>query len=283
MQRRVRPVRLTKSVLSLPKRKPTAHKGDHGRVLVIAGSSEYVGAAVLTANAAMTVLRTGVDLVTVAAPEHVALLLNYVSPSLITKKLTGTHLRASHFHDIQQLAKKADTLLIGPGIGDKSDAILRRICLRFPQQKVIDANALAALGKRRFQKVQNTIFTPHAHEFFLLTNRKVKDAVQHRIATAQEEAGKNVILLKGNPDVIAAKNRIALNYTGNATMTKGGTGDVLAGFCAGFYSRTRDPFRAACMAAYLNGAIGDWLTRYYGATYLAEDLIANVHKVWRIP
>lgn len=282
MQRR-KPVQLTKSVLSLPARQRAAHKGDFGKVLVVAGSSDYVGAAALTAHAALAVLKTGVDLVTVAAPEHVALVLNCISPTLITVKLPGKYLRPGHLHRILTLAKKVDVLLIGPGLGRQSDATIRKLCTELNCWKVIDADALNALHSGWYRKVRKAIFTPHAAEFHRMTGIALPQTLAERAAAVQRAAGANVMLLKGSTDMITSSDAIAYNTTHNATMTKGGTGDVLAGFCAGFLARVHDPFRAACMAAYLNGAIGNLLAKRYGATYLTEDLIANVHEIWRVP
>lgn len=282
MQRRAAPKQLTRTILTLPKRKPSAHKGDFGRVLVVAGSSDYVGAAALAAHAALAVLKTGVDLVTVAAPEHVALTLNAISPTLITVKLAGSYLRLVHLRRILPLAQKANVLLIGPGLGRKSDAVIRKLCM-LNCWKVIDADAIKALRGKWYRKVRRAIFTPHAMEFSLMTGERLPSDVKGRVCLLQQHASGNTVLLKGHTDIIVSGSKVAYNTTGNATMTKGGTGDVLAGFCAGFLARTGDPFRAACMAAYLNGTIGDSLAAQYGSTYRTEDIIANVHKVWRIP
>jgi len=273
--------KLTKAILRLKERSRTAHKGDFGRVLIVAGSSDYVGAAVLATHAALAVLKTGVDLVTVAAPEHVALVLNCISPSLITVKLSGKYLRPAHLHQILPLLKKADVLLIGPGLGRRSDAVIRKLC-RTELLKVIDADAIRPLRTMRNQ-IHNAIFTPHAEEFHVLTGQRLSTSLQERIRMVQSQTKQMTILLKGPTDIISEKGKLALNTTGNSTMTKGGTGDVLAGFCAGFLARTRDTFRAACMAAYLNGTLGDMLAKEFGSTYLTEDLLSVVHRVWRIP
>ena len=96
----------------------------------------------------------------------------------------------------------------------------------------------------------------------------------------QKNLRDNVIILKGPIDEIITKNRIFYNKTGNAGMTKAGTGDVLAGLAAGFYAQTKDKIKAAKMAAYYNGLIGDiLLKKKKGFTYLASDMVAEIKRI----
>jgi len=94
-------------------------------------------------------------------------------------------------------------------------------------------------------------------------------------------------LIKGQKDIIVTKKQILYNKTGNAVMTKGGTGDVLAGLCGGFLAQmgkkigTKELFKSACMGAYLNGAVADKLLKKRGRTFIASDLIDNIHTVWK--
>ena len=92
--------------------------------------------------------------------------------------------------------------------------------------------------------------------------------------------GSNVVLAKGygnskkrHVDAIIAKDRVAYSSTGNAGMTVGGTGDVLAGLAAGILAQEKDLFRAACAAAYVNGKAGDLLMKKYGWGFTASDLV----------
>lgn len=269
---------LTKVILQLPSRKKTAHKGDYGRVLVIAGSEDYPGAAALATSAALAVLRSGADLVTVMAPEKVAWAINCLIPDVITKKLNGTHFKQQHAKQVISFSQSFDVVLIGPGIGKKSDSFLRTVCKAISKPKVIDADAIKAV---QIQKVNNTIFTPHQKEYeALLHNSKLHGSLRKAL-------GSNVILLKGPIDVIMSKSKAAYNKTGNPVMAKGGTGDVLAGLCTGFLAQMKqdkagfDLFKAACMAAYLNGAVGDYLIKKRGRTFIASDIVENLHAVWK--
>jgi len=159
-----------KYISRLPKivRNPNSHKGENGSVLVVGGSIDYVGAPALAALAA---LRSGVDLVTVAAPEKVALTINQRSYDLITKKLPGDFLSPKHFNEISKLAGKADVILIGNGMGLKNESkVLVNKILKLKNPKVIDADALKLANS---ELIEDSILTPHKKELeILLENNK---------------------------------------------------------------------------------------------------------------
>ncbi|MCX6707843.1 MAG: NAD(P)H-hydrate dehydratase [Candidatus Woesearchaeota archaeon] len=277
---------LTRKILDIEKRKKNAHKGDYGRVLVVGGSEDYVGAPALAAMASLAVLRSGADVVTVAAPEKTAWAINCISPDLITKKIKCS--QCSHFTkdnsvEIVNLAENGDfdAVLIGPGLGRNKETLdfARIVCSKIKKPKVIDADALKAI---RIQEVSNAVFTPHIREFeIMLKNSRLSKS------NFRKYLGDNVLLLKGPVDTIFSKDDIAYNRTGNPVMAKAGTGDVLAGLCAGFIAQKQgkkskqDLFSSACIAAYLNGAVGDYLLKKRGRTFIASDLVKNIHEVFR--
>lgn len=262
---------LTKSILKLKPRKKKAHKGDFGRILVVAGSEDFPGAAVMASSAAEAILRSGADYVVVASPKKVAWVINTYLPDVITKKFNCKYFSLKDANKIINLSKNFDVLLIGPGLSKKSIQFAGKIIRKISKPKVIDADAIKAVN---VNKVKNCIITPHKREFeILLKNSKVKNI--------QKKLNSNVILLKGPVDKIMSKNKVVYNKTGNAVMTKAGTGDVLAGLCAGFLAQTKDLFKSACMAAYINGKIGDYLLKKKGREFIASDLMKNINKVFK--
>lgn len=267
---------ITAADVKLKARRPDSHKGDNGRVLVVAGSIDYVGAAYL---AGMAAFRSGVDAVVVAAPEKVAWAINCLSPDFITKKFRGNFFTAAAIKEVVEMSAKFDVTLIGNGMGKGVQTLkfAAAVCKKVKGNKVIDADAISAV---RMQDVQNAIFTPHPAEYDLLLRnsnclndlRKVREAV-----------GSNVLLVKGyataekkHVDAIISKNQVAYNRTGNAGMTVGGTGDVLAGLTAGLLAQEKDLFKAAAAAAYINGKAGDLLLRKYGYGFTASDLVEKL-------
>ena len=282
---------ITKSQISLPKRRESSHKGDNGLVLAVGGSKDFVGAVALAGLAA---LRSGVDLVKVIAPEKVAWAVNAYSPDLMTMKLKAEYFKPSHFSDVKNSMERFDVLLIGNGIGLRYETkkFCKKLIKSIKKFEVIDADAIKAIS---MDDAKNSIITPHSKELeYFLKNSKIKKNI---ISTINDEKNlikkskliqkttqkflyrNNIILLKGRIDAIISKNKIFYNKTGNAGMTKGGTGDVLAGLCAGYLAQSKDLLQSAVNAAYFNGLIGDiLLKKKKGFTYLASDMVEEIKR-----
>lgn len=279
-------------------RKKDSHKGENGTVLIAAGDQDYVGAAALAGLAA---LRSGSDLSIIAAPEKVAWAINCLTPDLITIKLKGTGFKKEHVKALQAWAKKADSILIGNGIGLKSKEFVAEAVKKFKDKlKVIDADALKSLD---LKETYNAVITPHAREFeILLGNNGNKDLAKilkenryddkmltesKKIALILENLdhffkNNNVLLLKGVEDLIISRTKVLVNRTGNEGMSVGGTGDILAGLVAGYLSQTHDLFESACLAAHNCGKIGDMLmedARYGKYGFIASDFLQKINNL----
>ena len=257
-------------------RKKDARMGDSGKILVIAGSKDYVGAAELVGSAALVVLRTGADLVTVAAPEKVAWAVNSLNSDLITKKIKGDYFSSEHVKEIMELSKDFDVVVVGPGLGREKEtfSFVKSVVEKIKKPKVIDADAIKAID---LNKVVNAIITPHRTEFSrLLKNSKIRIERDEEMTNYVKN---NVLLIKGRMDVVISKKDIAYNKLGNPGMTVGGTGDVLAGLCAGFLAQDNSLFDSACAAAYLNGAVGEKLLKKLGYGFVASDFIVEISSV----
>jgi NAD(P)H-hydrate epimerase len=266
---------LSKRDLKIPKRSSKSHKGDNGKVLVIGGSKDYVGAVALAGIAA---LRTGVDWVTVAVPEKVGWAINALTPDLVVKKYKGDDFCASRAKDILKLAKGFDAVLIGNGIGMHAKSFCKAFLSKVKKPCVIDADAVKAIS---LDLIDNCILTPHQRELqIFLKNSKLKRINDTK--SIQKKLKNNIILFKGPIDKIISKNKIIQNKTGNPGMTKAGTGDVLAGLCVGFLAQGLSLFQSAVNAAYINGILGDLqLKKKKGYSYLASDLLEDVKNFMR--
>ncbi len=251
-----------------------SHKGDNGRVLIIGGSNHYYGAPILSALGA---LNSGADLVYLAVPECNYEVTRCYSPDFIVRKYPGDHLTEESLKLI--LKDKYDSVLIGPGLGTHVDTkrAVRELLKRIKVPVVLDADALKAVGGARLKK--ETVLTPHAGEFKILTGKRLPKKIENRSALVLREARGtgSVILLKAPVDIIASpQGKLRYNSTGNAGMTVGGTGDVLAGVVAGFLAQGMDSFQAACCGAFINGAAGDELYKRKGFGFTASDLGAEI-------
>ncbi len=262
-----------RDIVLKPRRK-TSHKGDNGTVLVVGGSEDYIGAPALVGMAALAVLRSGADLVTVAAPEKVAWAINTIAPDIITKKIKCDNFTPKNIPEVLALAEKADVVEIGNGISFTPGAaeFMRKVAAQVRRPVVLDAAALRVV---RLQDVSGGVFLPHAKEFeALLENSSIapKDV--------QKCLGTNVLVKKGHPRTeIISMDRAVASSVGNAGMTHGGTGDVLAGIVAGLMAQGNDAFRAACAAVFVNGTAADVLYKKKGFGYLASDLVKVIPEV----
>ena len=288
-----------KTYYPIPKKE--SHKGDNGRLLII-GGGPYYGAPALSSFAAQ---RTGIDLVIIATPKKVAkaitsyspLLIKPVklakhlakiSPTLIVKELSDEkNLVLSDIKIIEKLINKADSLLIGPGLGieKQTQVTIEKIINKFIEQKkpiVIDADAIRVVGKKQnIIKNTKTIITPHTGEFKHLTGVNLTDDIKKRIEEVQKWAKKLgvTIVLKGPVDIISNGETTKLNDVHNPSMTVGGTGDVLAGIIGALLSKGVEPFNAARMGIFINGAAGNLAFEKYSYGLIATDIIDEIPNV----
>ena len=234
------------------------------RVLVVGGSEEYSGAVFLAGIAA---LRSGAESVVVMAPEKVAWAVNALTPDLVTRKLRGKYLTLSHKREIMRQLKTADVLVIGNGATTRpGTAALMRALATWPGKKVIDADALKAL---RGSEITNALLTPNRGEWKLLEkNTGIKKLLET-----------NVIIKKGMPTEILSKTKMFLQRSTNRGLEKAGTGDVLAGLCAGYLSQSFSLWFAAKKACETGNTIAELLTRKKkGYYFLASDIVNELQK-----
>ncbi len=257
-----------------------ARKYDFGSVLVIGGSEVYSGSPAFNAIAA---LRSGADLVEIAAPERVANIVAGFSPDLITHQLKGKFLKREHLKQIREISKNKTAVVIGGGLGREKNTLkaVRNFLSETKLPCVIDADAIYAVARREdLLGGKKFIITPHAHEFFILTGEEVSGMLKEREKQVKKFAEKlgTTILLKGYVDIISDGNQVYLNKTGSPYMTKGGTGDILAGVAGALLARGVGCFESACCAAYLNGKAGELAGRNFGDSMLASDLLDELSR-----
>ncbi len=244
-------------VVASYKRMGDAHKGMHGRVLVV-GGGEYTGAPALASLAAYA---AGADIVTTAVPEAIKGIVASYSPNLIVRGLKGDAITLRNLREAEELAAKHDVVAVGMGVG-KNDEFKEFVSelLKVCRKAVLDADGIVS----DIPEEVECIITPHAGEF----RRNFGDASISEVAS---KLGCTV-LLKGVEDVISDGKRTKTNMSGNAGMTVGGTGDVLAGIAAALFCND-DAFHAACAAAFVNGYAGDICLEKYGYNFTAMHLI----------
>lgn len=245
---------------------PRSHKGDNGILLILAGSERFHGAAFLAAAVGSRLC----DLVYFAStPENNKLIGELKREVAVFATLNR--------RQVWQYVDSYDAVLVGPGLepSDENRELVHALLKDMPDTKfVIDAGGLRILAKDDLD--DRLLLTPHREEFSSLfgfppTPESARDL--------SRETGA-VFLLKGPTDFIVGPQGVRENITGNAGMTKGGTGDVLAGMAAAL-ATTNDIFLSACAAAFVNGLAGDRLKERVAEYYNAEDLVSEIPMTFK--
>jgi NAD(P)H-hydrate epimerase len=237
---------------AFPPRRPEAHKGEFGHVLVIGGSVGKAGAA---AMAGMAALASGAGLVTVACPRSVQPTVASFAPEIMTEALKETAdgtISEAAFERVQELIEGKDCLAVGPGLSrnPETERFVRRLVNSTSVPVVLDADGLNAFGGHTAElsgelvaeKFQRTlVLTPHPGEMSRLMGDVGTIEVQRdRLKAAVEYAlgHKAIVVLKGHRTVVASpEGNVFINITGNPGMAKGGSGDVLTGITAGLLAQ----------------------------------------------
>ena len=269
--------------LATKPRSPTAHKGDFGRSAGYWRKRVYSGAPTLVSLGAM---RTGVDIVYLAAPAKTAYAISSMSPDLITIKLEGNNLKPSNMETLKPYLSMVDAVAMGPGLGlNPETADFVKLCVEEVEKAgkplLLDADGLKAFAKFKRPLKVPLVLTPHAGEYAILTGETLPENQEERALAVQKTAKKlnAVILVKGKVDIICDAERVKLNFTGNPGMTVGGTGDVLSGIVGGLMAQHVDPFEAAVAGAFVNGAAGDFVASEIGFHMVATDIIDWIPQV----
>jgi ADP-dependent NAD(P)H-hydrate dehydratase len=264
-------------------RKISSRKGDNGIVLVVGGDRIYHGAPILASIAA---LRSGTDLVYTAIPSVNVEATRSFSPNLIVLPLVDEKLTmGSASRLIKTLPKKIDSATIGMGMSiAKKEALMSLIekLLKNGTKLVLDASALIP---EILPKIKETgcIITPHGGEYMRIFKTELKNHhnnANEQIVDVLKNANKYgiTIILKGWKNIISNGTLTAVIERSTPAMTVGGTGDVLAGLAAGFFSKMNS-FEAACTAVYFNGLAAIMAYQKVGLHMVATDLLDNLPQV----
>ena len=268
----------------VPARAADSHKGDFGRVLIVAGSVGRSGAAHL---AAIGALRSGAGLVTVATPRSCLPIVAAMAPEYMTDALEETAAGTIDYAALDRVLDfKADVIAVGPGLGQSpaTTAFVQGLLEKAGVPLILDADALNAFSGDPERLVGrdglDVVITPHPGEMARLLNLSV-EAVQHdRLRHATDFAARHRVhvVLKGHRTVIASPdNRTFINLTGNSGMATGGTGDLLTGMIAAWFGQLLDAEAACKLAVYLHGSAGDLAEADEGEVALvAGDVAARL-------
>lgn len=261
----------------LPKREKNSHKGQNGRVMIVGGSRDFYGAPVL---AGLGALYSGADLVYLYVPECNFDCSRSLYPDFVVRSYKGDFLTKESTDEIVAFGKKCDSVVIGPGLGGSEESIeaVYEIIKKLRIPTVLDAEAMNVLKRiAKFPLDQPIVITPHQNEFCNLVDRETKvDIEDSKSIVLLRSISMDLhltVLLKGAIDYISSEEgHVEINKTGNAGMTVGGSGDVLAGMTGTFLAQGLEPYSAARCSAYINGLAGDFLLKKKAVYYSASDI-----------
>lgn len=262
----------------LPPRQRTAHKGQHGRVLIIGGDLGFGGAALMAADAAA---RSGAGLITVITrPEHIT--------AILTRRPECMALGVNEGQDISAHVATADVLVVGPGIGQGGwgEALMRQ-ALASSKPMVLDADGLNFLAQLPaddpLRQRGNWVLTPHPGEASRLLQCSIAELEANRFQTVAQlrESFAASAVLKGAGSLIADfGGGLWLSSAGNPGMATGGMGDVLSGVIGGLAAQGLALDQAAVLGVWIHGKAGDRASANAGQRGLvATDLMPHIRRL----
>ena len=255
----------------LARRPADAHKGDNGHVLVIGGDHGMAGAVIMAGTAAA---RCGSGLVTVAThPDHAAIITAY-RPELMSRGI-------QHLQQLHPLLERATVIVIGPGLGQSEwSQKLFQAAIQTDKPMVVDADGLNLLAQQPLQN-NNWVLTPHPGEAARLLQRSSKAVQADRFAAAKaivKQYG-GVSVLKGAGSLVASKDIIQVNNSGNPGMASGGMGDVLSGVIAALLAQKTALYQAALNGVFIHGKAADLAAQTGERGMLACDLLPFLRQL----
>ncbi|NLK93589.1 MAG: NAD(P)H-hydrate dehydratase [Clostridiales bacterium] len=258
--------------LMVPIRKIYGHKGNYGKILILAGSREFTGAAYITTEATVN---CGSGLVSLVVEDE-------IYDSLSNKMIEAMTIRYSEKDRIDKLLQNADVIACGPGLS--KNTINVNMLVKFIENStcklILDADAINILSENKdlFSKIKNrSIITPHLGEMARLIGRDIDYVEKNRLEVCRKFSKENnlITVLKGYNTVISDGDKTIINCTGSSKMASGGMGDCLTGIIASLLGQNVSLFESAILGTYIHGLTGDILgkDKY---TVKARDIINNI-------
>lgn len=276
------------TISQIPKLKPRAveaHKGDFGKVCIIAGSVGMSGAAALTGRAA---LRCGAGLVRIATPKNVLPIVASIEPSFTTIALAEDsigRISAKAVNTILDAVSDNDVLAFGPGVGISGElqSILQSLLEQEGLRLIIDADGLNNLARIKDWPAKlkaGLILTPHPGEMRRLWSGVFREDLpsdrQEQAAQLAQQT-KTVVALKGAGTVVSDGEQVYVNQTGNPGMATAGSGDVLTGAITALAGQGLNNFEATVLGVYIHGLAGDIAAEKVGkVSLMTTDIIESL-------
>ncbi len=273
----------------VPRRAEAAHKYSAGSLLVVAGSVEATGAAVMTARGAQ---RAGCGIIFVVTSWGVAPLVDAQLTEVLVSGVPeddGGSMTAGALDTILEHAQRVSAVVVGPamGVGEGGERIVEGVLRETDVPVLLDADAISNLSgpEALSGREAPTVITPHPGELGRLLGESPKEVQSRRLHAARRtsEEGGCCVLLKGADTLVAYGERVAVNSSGSAALATAGTGDVLSGIIGALLSRGMEPYDAARAGAWAHGRAAElWLeaTGWPAESMAATDLLPHLPRAF---
>lgn len=287
----IRRVTPADAALALPARPLNSHKHSVGKILILAGSVGYTGAAALTASAA---LKSGAGVVVLAVPLSIYPILSKKLTEIIVKPVPESVDGTFSQNSLESLEREliwADVLIVGPGIGksEGTRSLLKNLLKLTGKKILLDADGLTLIAEDKalwgILRRNTCILTPHSGEFSRLTGLSTDRIEAGRVECARSFAKlkKIHLVLKGAPTLVAdPTGKVYINQGGNPGMSSAGMGDLLSGIIAALWAESGEPASAAYAGVSLHGQAGDRAADRIGSRGItARDLLNEIPYLFK--
>ena len=257
-------------------RRSSSHKGENGTIGIVGGSRLYHGAPVLSA---MGALRSGSDLAYLFVPEVIATPIRSISPDLIVYPLPDSKITMGVANKILNFRSNITTFVIGPGMVNQKMNGLIKLVSGLKKKNINIILDAGAINQELIDNIEgnNVVVTAHLGEVKKLINKELNN--ENEIKNELLDYAKNrnlIIVVKGETDYLTDGNELFINKSGNSCMTKGGTGDILAGVIAAQLSVGQSPLNAATMGTYFMGKTGELVYEKWGFQFMNAELLIEL-------
>ncbi|MBR2715562.1 MAG: NAD(P)H-hydrate dehydratase [Ruminococcus sp.] len=275
---------------NLPLRPDDANKGTMGTLVNISGSYSMAGACILSS---MSALRSGVGLLKVALPKsiyEIVASLAYEAVFLPLDESENGTVDIRSLDYLLEVSRKSTAVLLGCGLSLCDDTVdfVREFIKACTTKVLLDADGINAISLNTNVLKQcscDMVLTPHPKEMSRLCKKSVEyiESNREEVATQFAKEYGVTLVLKGKDTLVTNGQDVYVNKTGNSSMAKGGSGDVLSGIISSLMAQGVDPFKASCMGVYIHGLSGDLSARDLSKTSaVPRDIVEYLPKVYKI-
>ncbi len=266
----------------MPERACDGHKGTFGKANLICGSKEYRGAAMLSVTSA---LRSGVGLVELFSDKEICDVMFSQAPEAIYSEISKNDIDADL---LKILSKKSTATLIGCGLGNCDKRLVEEVILKSKSPVIVDADGINLICENInvvLNAKEKVILTPHPAELSRICRVSVEEILGNRLFYALKAANelKCIVVSKGADTYITDGKTVYLNNTGNTALSKGGSGDILAGLICGIVAQGVNPLEACACGCYISGKTAEILSESYSERgIIGSDIISTFPYVFKI-